>query len=156
MDASDVTTALLFGESDTGASAVATTKVVKDDRDTKEEADAPDPLDNLRRALEIDGLGKVVAERLDVASLQEQVIRVVDLFLSGDDIKAAERFIIDSAMSLWATLISDPNKEADKKDGKSVLSPEFLVKGLIKSKDIKVRECFRDSFRQICGPDAAL
>lgn len=156
MDAAEITTALLFGDSSTGASAVATTKVVKEDRDTKEDADAPDPLDNLRRALQIDGLGKVVAERIDVASLREQVIRVVDLFLSGDDIKAAERFIIDSAMSLWATLISDPNKEADKKDGKTVLSPEFLVKGLIKSKDIKVRECFRDTFKQICEPDAAM
>ena len=96
---------------------------MEEGRDTKEDADAPDPLDNLRRALEIDGLGKVVAERIDVASLQEQVIRVVDLFLSGDEINAAERFIIESAMSLWAALVSDPNIVADKKDRKSVLSP---------------------------------
>ena len=106
--------------------------------------------------MQIDDLGKLIVERIDVRSLQDQVVQVATLFLRGEEIKADDRLIVESAMSLWATLLSDPSKALDEKDQESLLSAEFVTEGLMSCKELKVRECFRNSFKQICQAQVAL
>ena len=148
----EITKEFLFGDGDAGDQA----KPAKDDKDTKEKSDGQDSFEHLRRVLQIDDLGKLIVERIDVRSLQDQVVQVATLFLRGEEIKADDRLIVESAMSLWATLLSDPSKALDQRDQRSLLSAEFVTEGLISCKDTKVRECFRNSFKQICQAQVAL
>ena len=103
---------MLFGDSSGDGNAADSTKPAKDEKD-KKAADDLDAFEHLRKVLQTDGLDKLIVERIDVASLQDQVIQVVNLFLSFEEVKLEDRHIIESAMSLWATLLSDTNKGLD-------------------------------------------
>ena len=85
-------------------------------------------------------------KRIDIKRLQEQTIQVVSLFLSSEDIKADDRHIIESAMSLWSTLIPEAGESSANGGQEYTIDSKFLTSGLLSCKDTKVRECFRQCF----------
>ena len=82
-------------------------------------------------------------KKIDTKKLQEQVIQVATLFIGQPEIKLTDRYIIESALNLWQTTVFN--------SGIFTLDTKFLALGILKTKDLKVRETFRDTFKQICN-----
>lgn len=71
---------------------------------------------------------------------------MVSTFLGAADFQPDDRPIIESAMGLWATLLS-----GSKETSQAVaLESGFLALGLLKCRDAKVRECFKNTLASIC------
>ncbi len=77
----------------------------------------------------------------------------MNLQLGNDELQKEDKLIVESAMGLWQMLILESkyvntsNVQIDK---------EFLIKGILGSKDYRVRESFQTTFYQISKKSGSL
>jgi hypothetical protein len=62
------------------------------------------------------------------------------------EIKPDDRDIVESAMNLWTSLVSDVKHE----EQNLKIDSEFLGKGIHQCKNLRIREIFRTSFHSVC------
>ena len=94
------------------------------------------------------GLSSEILNRIDLGSLQEMVKRTVEFILSKEqvDLQKEDRLIVESAMDLWAHLVKGSGGGATVQ-----IDNEFLLRGLLLSKELKLRDSFEATFREIAN-----
>ena len=90
----------------------------------------------MRRAMATEGLGQKVLEHIDADALQLEVSQLLNILLAQDEQSQECRAIIDSAMALWVQLIREGMQ----------ISRDFLLSGLLNSKEFHVRQSFVEKF----------
>jgi len=82
-----------------------------------------------------------VTSAVNAERLREQAVLVAKTFLGTTaDFRVEDRPIIESAMNLWSSLVSENLAQLDF---------DFITRGLLTCKDSKVRECFQTSLVQV-------
>ena len=96
------------------------------------------------------GVADGVLARIDMPGLQALMLRTVDFLLLGsatEDLPKEDRYIVESAMNLWARLAKAGGKPVD-------VDKDFLLRGLT-AKEVHVRESFETSLKELAGIGAA-
>lgn len=78
------------------------------------------------------------------------------MFISEAQVSADDRRIIESAMSLWSTLLQEQGAQEASPDPKSMLDSKFILQGLVNCSDGPVRSAFHATFRKISKSQASL
>ena len=112
-DFGEITQASLFGDTDAAPEEEDEVADEKEIKNPIQEKTDKDSTAHLRKALQQNELGSLIIQRADIPCLQDQIIKVVSMFITQEEVSLDDRHIIESAMDLWSTLLRKKNDDQD-------------------------------------------
>ena len=149
-----ITEQSLFGEADEEDTAPTVSKpelVNKSAAVSKQDDD--ETLKHLKDVFKSDGLRQLVVSKINISVLQDQAAKVVNMLLgAAGELSYEDRPVAESAMGLWSTLVSVPKGDEES----ASIDPDFVIAGILKCKDVSVRETFMSTLSQVTRTQRSL